>query len=154
MSLNPQFGLATLWRKRRHKFTPTIVKEILGSGRFQNRLAMWKLIHDVGSNTKSRVEATKFLRSHDGGLAMTYALRRLACNSQEPFRTMSIQAIDTTIAWWKGKPAPKAAAIRIPWTLSPDIERTISRFLRQWFHECPLPQPFVQSPVCQASGCS
>eukprot|EP00435_Cladocopium_sp_Y103_P028755 s2810_g7.t1 len=53
MSLNPQFGLATLWRKRRHKF----------------------------------------------------------------------------------KPAPKASAIRLPWTLSPDLERTISRFFRQWFHE-------------------
>eukprot|EP00435_Cladocopium_sp_Y103_P044398 s2382_g12.t1 len=137
MSLNPQFGLATLWRKRRHKFTPTIVKGILGSARFQSRLAMWTLIHDLGSNTKSRFEATKFLRSHDGGLTVTYALCRLACNIQEPFRTMSIQAIDTTIAWWKGKlkPAPKAAAIRIPRTLSPDLERTISRFLRQWFHE-------------------
>eukprot|EP00435_Cladocopium_sp_Y103_P059821 s1366_g21.t1 len=135
MSLNPQFGLATLWRKRRHRFTPTVVKEILGSARFQNRLAMWKLIHDLGSNTKSRFEATKCLRSHDGGLTMTYALRRLACNIQEPFRTMSIQAIDTTIAWWKGKPPPKAAAIRLPWSLSPDLERTVSRFLRQWFQE-------------------
>eukprot|EP00435_Cladocopium_sp_Y103_P006800 s3094_g2.t1 len=135
MSLNPQFGLATLWRKRRHKFTPSAVKEILGSPRFQNRLAMWKLIHDLGSNTKSRFEATKFLRSHDGGLTMSYALRRLASNIQEPFRTFSLQAIDTTIAWWKGKPAPKAAAIRLPWSLSPDLERTVSRFLRQWFHE-------------------
>eukprot|EP00435_Cladocopium_sp_Y103_P039728 s2481_g10.t1 len=111
MSLNPQFGLATLWRKRRHKITSLAVKEILGSPRFQNRLEMWKLIHDLGSNTKSRFEATKFLRSHEGGLTMSYALRRLASNIQEPFRTLSLQAIDTTMAWWKGKPAPKAAAI-------------------------------------------
>eukprot|EP00435_Cladocopium_sp_Y103_P052640 s290_g16.t1 len=87
------------------------------------------------SNTKSRFEATKFLRSHEGGLTMTYALRRLASNIQEPFRTISLQAIDTTIAWWKGKPAPKADAIRLPWSLSPDLERTVNRFLRQWFHE-------------------
>eukprot|EP00435_Cladocopium_sp_Y103_P013413 s3879_g3.t1 len=125
MSLNPQFGLATLWRKRRHRFTPLAVKEILGSPWFQNRLAMWKLIHDQGSNTKSRFEATKFPRSHEGGLTMSYALRRLASNIQEPFRTLSLQAIDTTIAWWKGKPAPKAAAIRLPWSLSPDLERTV-----------------------------
>eukprot|EP00435_Cladocopium_sp_Y103_P026034 s2236_g6.t1 len=66
---------------------------------------------------------------------MSYALRRLASNIQEPFRTLSLQAIDATIAWWKGKPAPKAAAIRLPWSLSPDLERTVSRFLRSWFHE-------------------
>eukprot|EP00435_Cladocopium_sp_Y103_P072676 s321_g41.t1 len=135
MCLDPQFGLATLWRKRRHKFTPSTVKAILSSPRFQNRLEMWKLIHDLGSNTKSRFEATKFLRSLDGGLTMSYALRRLANNIQEPFRTLSLQAIDSTITWWKGKPAPKAAAIRLPWSLSPDPERTVSRFLRQWFHE-------------------
>eukprot|EP00435_Cladocopium_sp_Y103_P072358 s357_g40.t1 len=134
MALNPQFGLATLWRKRRRKFTPAVVKEILSSDRFQNRLAMWKLIHDLGSNTKSRFEATKFLRSHQGGLTITYAIRRLACNMQEPFRTMSLQAIDS-ITWWKGKPAPKASAIRVPWTLSPGLERTLSQFLRPWFHE-------------------
>eukprot|EP00435_Cladocopium_sp_Y103_P016270 s5559_g4.t1 len=135
MRLNPQFGLATLWRKRRHKFTPACVKEILSSPRFQNRLEMWKLIHDLGSNTKSRFEATKFLRSLDGGLTMCYALRRLASNIQEPFRTLSLQAIDATITWWKGKPAPKATAIRLPWSLSPDLERTVSRFLRSWFYE-------------------
>eukprot|EP00435_Cladocopium_sp_Y103_P040576 s1430_g11.t1 len=64
MSLNPQFGLATLWRKRRHKFTPAAVKEILGSARFQNRLAMWKLIHDLGSNIKRRIVARNLMCDH------------------------------------------------------------------------------------------
>eukprot|EP00435_Cladocopium_sp_Y103_P069153 s851_g32.t1 len=138
MSLNPQFGLATLRRKRCHKFTPAAVKEILGSARFQNRLTMWKLTHDLGPNTKSRFEATKFLRSHDGGLTMIYALRRLACNIQEPFRTTSLQAIDATIAWWKGKPAPKAAAIRV-FPSKRDYSRQMSQSFRRWARTNGLP---------------
>ena len=51
LNINAQFGLATLWRRARHRFTPKIIKEILTSDRFQNRLHMWKLIHSFGSNT-------------------------------------------------------------------------------------------------------
>ena len=112
MNVNAQLGLATLWRRARHRFTPKIVKEILTSDRFSDRLRMWKLIHSLGSNTYSRFETTRFLRSNGGGLTMRYALRRLAQDIQEPFRTLALQAIDTTIGWWKGKPAPRIAALR------------------------------------------
>ena len=98
--------LATLWRRARHRFTPKTVKEIPTSDRFQNRLHMWTLIRFLGSNTKSWFETTRFLRSNEGGLTTCYALRRLAQNIQEPFRTLSLKALDTTIRWWKGKPAP------------------------------------------------
>eukprot|EP00435_Cladocopium_sp_Y103_P053382 s2195_g17.t1 len=135
---NPQFGLATLCRR---KLTPQLVKEVLNSPRFQNRLAMWRVIHDLGSNTKCCFEATP-----QSGLTMTCAVRRLASKAQEPFRALSLQALDATITWWQGKAARKAAAARIPWALSPSLEKTLTRFLRQWFldviaHHVPCHDP-------------
>ena len=38
LNTNAQFGLATLWRRAKHKFTPKLVRQILTSTRFQNRL--------------------------------------------------------------------------------------------------------------------
>ena len=64
-----------------------------------------------------------------------YALRRLANNTQEPFRTLSLNAIDTTIKWWRGKPAPRASALRAPWSLSPNLPSQLKRFLRAWHHQ-------------------
>ena len=43
MNTNAQFGLATLWRRSKHKFTPQVVKDILASERFQHRLELWRL---------------------------------------------------------------------------------------------------------------
>ena len=133
MNTNAQFGLATLWRRARHRFTPKVIKNILASDRFQHRLRLWHIIHDLGSNTKARFETTKMLRSNDGGLHLCYALRRLAANIQEPYRTLSLQAIDNTIVWWKGKPAPRASALRAPWAMSPNLANSLQTFLRQWY---------------------
>ena len=116
------FGLATLWRRAKHKFTPTLFRQILTSERFQNRLELWTIIHALGSSTKARFEQTKLLRSNDGGLTLCYALRRLANNIQEPFRTLSLNASDASIKWWKGKPAPKATPLRAPWSLTPNLQ--------------------------------
>ena len=132
LNTNAQFGLATLWRRAKHKFTPQLVKDILASDRFQNRLELWTIIHALGSNTKARFEQTKMLRSHEGGLTLRYTLRRLANNVQEPFRTLSLQAIDTSIKWWQGKPAPRASALRSPWSLTPNLQRQLKKFLRKW----------------------
>ena len=132
LNTNAQFGLATLWRRAKHKFTPKLVRQILTSERFQNRLELWTIIHALGSNTRARFEQTKMLRSNDGGLALCYALRRLANNIQEPFRTLSLHAIDTSIKWWKGKPAPRATALRAPWSLTPNLQQQLKQFLRKW----------------------
>ena len=129
---NSRFGLATLWRRARHKFTPQVIKTILASERFQNGLEFWNIIHALGSNTKARFEQTKILRSSDGGLPLCYTLRRLANKIQEPYRTLSLQAIDSTIKWWKGKPTPKASPLCAPWSLSPDLQKQLRKFLRQW----------------------
>ena len=135
LNTNSQFGLATLWRRSRHRFTPELVRKVLSSSRFQNRLELWTIIHALGSNTKARFEHIKLLRSNDGGLTLCYALRRLANNIQEPFRTLSLGAIDATIKWWKGKPAPKASALRAPWSLTPDLHKKLKQFLRSWHHK-------------------
>ena len=134
LNTNSQFGLATLWRRSRHKFTPDLVRKVLSSSRFQNRLELWTIIHALGSNTKARFEHIKLLRSNDGGLTLCYALRRLANNIQEPYRTLSLGAIDATIKWWKGKPAPRASALRVPWSLTPDLHKKLKQFLRSWHH--------------------
>jgi hypothetical protein len=132
MNTNDQFGLATLWRRSKHRFTPQVVKDILASERFQHRLELWTIIHALGSNTKARFEQSKMLRSHDGGLTLCYALRRLANNIQEPYSTLSLQAIDASIKWWQGKPAPRASALRAFWFLSPNLQRSLKQFLRNW----------------------
>jgi len=113
MNTNAQFGLATLWRRPKHKFTLQVVKDILASERFQHRLELWTIIHSLGPNTKARFEQTKMLRSN-GGLTGCYAFRRLANNIHEPHRTLSLQAIGASIKWWHGKPAPGASALRAP----------------------------------------
>ena len=146
LNTNAQFGLATLWRRAKHKFTPKLVRQILTSSRFQNRLELWTIIHALGSNTKARFEQTKMLRSNDGGLTLCYALRRLANNIQEPFRTLSLNAIDASIKWWHGKPAPRASALRAPWSLTPNLQQQLRKFLRQWHfqmleHQVPCHTP-------------
>ena len=146
LNTNAQFGLATFWRRAKHKFTPQLVRQILTSTRFQNRLELWTIIHALGSNTKARFEQTKLLRSNDGGLTLCYALRRLANNIQEPFRTLSLNAIDASIKWWNGKSAPRASALRVPWSLTPSLQQQLKKFLRKWHlqilaHQVPCHNP-------------
>ena len=142
LNTNAQFGLATLWRRTKHKFTPTLVRQILTSERFQNRLELWTIIHALGSNTEARFEQTKMLRSNDGGLTLCYALGRI----QEPFRTLSLNAIDASIKWWQGKPAPRATALRAPWSLTPNLQQQLKHFLRKWH--------LLQDGLHQTRGCS
>ena len=133
MNTNAQFGLATL-------------KDILASDRCQNRLELWTIIHSLGTNTKARFEQTKFLRSNEGGLTQCYTLRRLANNIQEPYRTLSLQAIDASIRWWRGKPAPRASALRAPWSLSPNLQKSLKQFLLQLASPSfvlPSPMPYT-----------
>jgi hypothetical protein len=144
LNTNAQFGLATLWRRAKHKFTPQLVRQILTSSRFQNRLELWTIIHALGANTKAKFEQTKMLRPNDGGLTLCYAFRRLANNIQEPFRTLSLNAIDASIKWWHGKPAPRASALRAPWSLTPNLQQHLRKFLRQWhfqFNQVPCHTP-------------
>ena len=116
------------------------------------------IIHALGSNTKARFEQTKLLRSNDGGLTLCYALRRLANNIQEPFRTLSLTALDAPIKWWKGKPAPKATALRAPWSLTHNLQQQLKQFLRKWHlqvlaHQVPC-HTILQDGLHQTCSCS
>lgn len=146
MNTDAQFGLATLWRRAKHKFTAQVVKDILVSDRFQNRLEPWTITHALRSNTKAWFEQTKRLSSSSGGLTLCYALRRLGNNIQEPYLTLSLQAIDASIRWWHGKLAPRASALKAPWSLSPDLHKSLKQFLRKWHlqllaHQVPCHTP-------------
>ena len=97
------------------------------------------------------------LRSNDGGLLLCYALRRLANNTQEPFRTLSLTAIDATIKWRHGKPAPRASALRAPWSLSPNLQSQLKKFLRQWHfqmldHQVPCHTPSFKTVFIKHSA--
>ena len=97
------------------------------------------------------------LRSNDGGLLLCYALRRLANNTQEPFRTLSLTAIDATIKWWQRKPAPRASALRAPWSLSPNLQSQLKKFLRQWHfqmldHQVPCHTPSFKTVFIKHSA--
>ena len=84
------------------------------------------------------------LRSNDGGLALCYALRRLANNIQEPLsHSLPESYIDASIKWWNGKPAPRATALLAPWSPTPNLQQpsqTVStlvappKFLPTKFH--------------------
>ena len=105
----------------KHKFTPKLVRQILTSTRFQNRLELWTIIHALGSNTKARFEQTKM----HGGRTLCYALRRLANNIQEPFRTLSLNAIDASIKWWHGKTGPTSLCTSCSMVPHPKSSTTI-----------------------------
>lgn len=86
------------------------------------------------------------LRSSWGGLTLGYTLRGLANKIQEPYCTLSLQAIDASIRWWRGKPAPRASALRAPSSLSPNLQKTFKQFLRKWHlqvlaHQVPCHRP-------------
>lgn len=54
-----QFGISTLWRKKRQQSTDKALRSILNAPLFQNRVRMWTLLQDLGSNTRRRYEQTR-----------------------------------------------------------------------------------------------
>ena len=78
-----QFGIASLWRRRRYKTTGKALRNILNSPLFQNRVRMWALLQDLGSNTRRRFEQTQYIRSSAFSLEGCYALRRLGVHLPE-----------------------------------------------------------------------
>ena len=142
-----QFGMKGLWRSTRWRTTPAKVRQTLQATAFRTRMKSWTLIHDLGSNT--RYDAQRFLRSSAAGLNARYALRRLAPHIQEVSRSTALKRLDNCIHFWKGKKAPKAFSFRSPWLLTPDLSRSITRFLTGWYHRhrtlaVPIHKPSVK----------
>ena len=88
-----------------------------------------------------------------------YALRRLANNIQEPFRTLSLNAIDASIKWWKGKPAPKSNGTpcpMVPYSQPPTTIKAVSAKVAPPSPCIPssMPHTILQDGLHQTCSCS
>ena len=128
-----QFGIASLWRKRRYKTTGKALRNILNSPLFQNRVRMWALLQDLGSNTRRRFEQTQYIRSSAFSLEGCYALRRLGVHLPETHQKLALQAIDGAIHFRKGKAIGKVRPFRAPWMLSKQLDSHVRQILRLWY---------------------
>jgi len=128
-----QFGIASLWRKRRYKTTGKALRNILNSSLFQNRVRMWALLQDLGSNTRRRFEQTQYIRSSAFNLEGCHALRRLGVHLPETHQKLALQAIDGAIHFRKGKAIGKVCPFRAPWMLSRHLDSHVRQILRLWY---------------------
>ena len=133
LNTNAQFGLATLWRRAKHKFTPTLVRQILTHIRTAP-----KSPGTLDHHPCLRVQHESQIWTDQNAAVQWWGSHPLLCspssgnNIQEPFRTLSLHAVDSSIKWWKGKPAPQATALRAPWSLIPNLQQQLKQFLRKW----------------------
>ena len=129
-----QFGIRTLWRKKRWKHTGKNVKELLDSPLFLNRVRIWSLLQDLGSNTRRRYEQTQFIRSLHFSLQGCYALRRLAQHLPETHQRLALQAADGAIKFRRGKSIGKVRPFKSPWMLTHRLASHVRQILLTWFH--------------------
>ncbi len=128
-----QFGIQTLWRKKRWRHTGKQVKKILNSKLFQNRVWIWTLLQDLGSNTRKCYDQTRFIRSLEFSLDGCYSLRRLATHLPETHQKLALQAIDGAIKFKKGKPIGKVRPLRAPWMSTYKLDKHLRQTLLTWF---------------------
>ena len=139
LNTNAQFGLATLWRRRGVALNTSSLRRSSRTFLHQKDSNIdWnsgQLSTLWGQTPKHAANRPRCFGPTMADLhcaIVLYALRRLANNIQEPYRTLSLQAIDASIHWWKGKPAPRASALCAPWSLTPNLQRHLKQFLRKW----------------------
>ena len=129
-----QFGIRSLWRKKRWKHTGKNVKELLDSPLFLNRVRILSLLQDLGSNTRRRYEQTQFIRSLHFSLQGCYALRRLAQHLPETHQRLALQAVDGAIKFRRGKSIGKVRPFKSPWMLTHRLVSHVRQILLTWFH--------------------
>ena len=76
-------GFATIWRKRRRLRLPIALQQAFLAKRMSNRLDLWRLLGDLGSNTLRRFDAIRYIRSRDFPHAALYILHRIATHLPE-----------------------------------------------------------------------
>ena len=79
-------GFATIWRKRRRLRLPIALQQAFLAKRMSNRLDLWRLLGDLGSNTLRRFDAIRYIRSRDYPHAALHILHRIATHFPEPHR--------------------------------------------------------------------
>ena len=159
-----QFGIKSLWRKKRWKHTGQNFKQLLDSPLFLNRVRIWSLLQDLGSNTRRRYEQTQFMRSLNFSLQGCYALRRLGPHLPETHQRLALQAIDGAIAFRKGKSIGRVRPFRPPWMLTHRLDSHIRQLLLTWyfgvktaavtFHEPSFKVVYLKHPSLMEAICN
>ena len=93
LNTNAQFGLATLWRRAKtqiHSETRSPNPDLIQVSKPSRTLDYHPRLRFKHQGKVRTDKDAQMLRSNDGGLTLCYALRRLANNIQEPFRTLSL----------------------------------------------------------------
>ena len=90
-------GFATIWRKRRRLRLPIALQQAFLAKRMSNRLDLWRLLGDLGSNTLRRFDAIRYIRSRDFPHAALYILHRIATHLPEPHHQACISAIRSSL---------------------------------------------------------
>ena len=155
-----QFGIATLWRKKRQGSTGKALGNILNAPLFQNRVRMWTLLQDLGSNTRRRYEQTQYIRSSAVSLEGCYALRRLGVHLPETHQKLVLQAIDGAIHFRKGKtwqsPSFSGTLDAFPTIGFPHSTNSTNVVFWHQAHCSTMPCTILQTYLCEApftDGC-
>ena len=90
-------GFATIRRKRRRLRLPIALQQAFLAKRMSNRLDLWRVLGDLGSNTLRRFDAIRYIRSRDFPHAALYILHRIAAHLPEPHRQACISAIRSSL---------------------------------------------------------
>ena len=90
-------GFATIWRKRRRLRLPIALQQAFLAKRMSNRLDLWRLLGDLGSNALRRFDAIRYIRSRDFPHAALYILHRIATHLPEPHHQACISAIRSSL---------------------------------------------------------
>ena len=96
-SQSRHMGFATMWRKRRRLRLPIALQQAFLAKRMSNRLDLWRLLGDLGSNTLRRFDAIRYIRSRDFPHAALYILHRIAAHLPEPHHQACISAIRSSL---------------------------------------------------------
>ena len=96
-SQSRHMGFATIWRKRRRLRLPIALQQAFLAKRMSNRLDLWRLLGDLGSNTLRRFDAIRYIRSRDFPHAALYILHRIATHLPEPHHQACISAIRSSL---------------------------------------------------------
>ena len=96
-SQSRHMGFATIWRKRRRLRRPIALQQAFLAKRMSNRLDLWRLLGDLGSNTLRRFDAIRYIRSRDFPHAALYILHRIATHLPEPHHQACVSAIRSSL---------------------------------------------------------
>ena len=118
----------------RYLFPPrlTAIFELPG---FRSREEMWQLLCDLGSNTATRFEAEKKLRTNVYSLAALCNLRKKSAGLPVHLQMSARKAIDAALCFKGFEPPRMAAPLTIPFLSGPSTNSVMRHVLRQFLSQ-------------------